>query len=211
MDRLAVVIKNTYLHTFEALKPLFDLVAQVDPTNILQHFGATQALRELRNALVVKYSWAVPSTAAIRLIAQYSPILEVGAGTGYWAYLLGLAGADVVAYDAYPRLPVDMDGGAEEPFFDVRQGTAADAVAAHPERTLLLCWPSAGGDWTHEALSLTRARHVVFIGWKDDDVTGSMEFHDRLARDWELVEQLDIPQWPDKRDRLYVYRRPSSR
>lgn len=208
MDKLDLVIKNTYLHKFNALAPLFALLAQVDPVNILEHFGTREVLRDLRDVLVRQYAWAIPSTAAIRLIARFSPIVEVGAGTGYWAYLLGLAGADVVAYDAYgPASPFKVNGCEEPPYTDVRTAGGAHALAAHPERTLFLCWPSAGGDWADEALRLTRAQHVIFVGWKDDDVTGSMEFHNRLEREWKLVEQLDIPQWPEMRDRLYVYRR----
>jgi hypothetical protein len=206
---LDLLIKNTYLHKFEALKPLFALVALVDPPDILQHFGTSQVLRDLRNLLVRQYAWAVPSTAAIKLIARYSPIVEVAAGTGYWAYLLGIAGADVVAYDAYaPVAPFKLEYD-EEPYVDVRKATASEAVLAHPERTLFLCWPSACDPYAHEALSLTRAEHVIFVGWKDDEVTGCTEFHDRLRREWTLVEQLDIPQWPEMRDRLFVYRRRS--
>lgn len=208
MDKLDLVIKNTYLHKFNALKALFALLAQENPADILEYFGTRELVRDMRDVLVRQYAWAVPSTAAIRLIARFSPILELGAGTGYWAYLLGLAGADVVAYDAYgPAAPLKVNGDEEPPYTEVRTGEAAEAVAAHPERTLFLCWPSAGGDWADEALRITRAQHVVFVGWRDDDMTGSLEFHDRLAREWELVEQLDIPQWPDMRDRLFVYRR----
>jgi len=204
---LDLLIKNTYLHKFEALKPLRALVALVDPPNILQHFGTNQVLRDLRNILVRQYAWAVPSTEAIRLIARFSPIIEVGAGTGYWSYLLGLAGADVIAYDAEPAQPFSVDDYAEEPYTEVRQATASDAVCAHPERTLFLCWPTAGSSMAFDALTITRAQHVIFVGWKDDDVTGCMEFHDRLRREWKLVELLDIPQWPEMRDRLFVYRR----
>ncbi|MBZ0185760.1 MAG: class I SAM-dependent methyltransferase [Candidatus Obscuribacterales bacterium] len=205
---LDLLIKNTYLHKVRALKPLFDLLAQEDPADILQHFGTREVLRDLRNLLVCQYAWAVPSPAAIQLIARFSPIVEVAAGTGYWAYLLGIAGADVVAYDAYaPVVPSRLDDYAKEPFFEVRKATALEAVLAHSERTLFLCWPTAGDPMAYEALSSTSAEHVIFVGWKDDDVTGCMEFHNRLRREWTLVEELDIPQWPEMRDRLFVYRR----
>lgn len=208
VDKLDLVIKNSYLHKFNALRPLFALLAQESPADILEYFGTRELVRDMRDVLVRQYAWAVPSTAAIRLITRFSPIVEVGAGLGYWAYLLGLAGADVVAYDAQgPVSPFKVNGDEEPPYAEVLKGEATDAVAAHPERTLFFCWPSADGQWADEALRLTRARHVIFVGWHNDDVTGSMDFHNRLAREWELIEELAIPQWTEMKDRLFVYRR----
>jgi hypothetical protein len=50
------------------------------------------------------YSWAVPTDEAIAAIANASPfgVVEVGAGTGYWAMLLRHRGVDVLAYDRTP-------------------------------------------------------------------------------------------------------------
>mmetsp|Transcript_7858 Transcript_7858/g.19988 ORF Transcript_7858/g.19988 Transcript_7858/m.19988 type:complete len:164 (-) Transcript_7858:188-679(-) len=46
-----------------------------------------------------KYAWAIPDQRAIRIIANFSPLVEIGAGKGYWAMLLRQAGADVLALD----------------------------------------------------------------------------------------------------------------
>jgi hypothetical protein len=35
-----------------------------------------------------KYAWAIPDERAIRAMYQYGPIVEIGAGKGYWGYLL---------------------------------------------------------------------------------------------------------------------------
>ena len=34
------------------------------------------------------HAWSVPSDAALRILASHAPLLELGAGTGYWASLL---------------------------------------------------------------------------------------------------------------------------
>jgi hypothetical protein len=34
------------------------------------------------------YAWCIPSTAAVRVLASFSPIVEIGAGSGYWGYML---------------------------------------------------------------------------------------------------------------------------
>ena len=201
-------LKNVYLHKFRALKALLDLVAQDDPPDILAWHGARELLRDMRDMLVRLHAWAVPSKEAIEVAARYSPLVEVGAGTGYWAWLLKLAGADVVAYDLEPPLQDADDPFAEDkPWTDVLQGSVEEALAQHPTRTLFLCWPPAGDPMAHVALSTTQADHVIYVGWPDDDVTGSYEFHQLLKERWQLVETVNIPQWPEMRDRLFVYRR----
>lgn len=48
---------------------------------------------------------AAPNAAAVAALAARSPLLEVGAGTGYWARCLRAAGADVLALDVCPPGP----------------------------------------------------------------------------------------------------------
>jgi hypothetical protein len=38
-------------------------------------------------------------SAPVQVLAPYAPIVEVGAGSGYWAYELRQAGVEVVATD----------------------------------------------------------------------------------------------------------------
>ena len=64
--------------------------------------GAHRARREL----VVRYSWSVPTPEAVASIAAHGPLVDPMAGSGYWSYLLDLAGVDVVAFD---RLPPGCD------------------------------------------------------------------------------------------------------
>jgi hypothetical protein len=46
-----------------------------------------------------KYAWAVPDARALRIIASFSPIVEIGAGRGYWGSLLSKAGVDYIGFD----------------------------------------------------------------------------------------------------------------
>lgn len=58
-----------------------------------------------RRHLAYRYSWSLPSNAVLDRIAGHarvSGIVDVGAGTGYWASLLAARGVDVVAYDNEP-------------------------------------------------------------------------------------------------------------
>lgn len=48
------------------------------------------------------YSYAVPTRGAIAALAKYKPLVEMGAGLGFWASLLRNCGVDIVAYDKDP-------------------------------------------------------------------------------------------------------------
>ena len=53
-------------------------------------------------------AFAVPSGAALDLIARHAPIVEMGAGTGFWVSLLRSRGLDATAFDVQPpRRPDD--------------------------------------------------------------------------------------------------------
>eukprot|EP00976_Prorocentrum_cordatum_P091331 1188484-Prorocentrum_minimum.AAC.2 len=58
------------------------------------------------------YSWGVPSTEALEEVAHHSAngVVEMGAGTGYWAWLLRNMGVAVSAYDIHPTNGLDQNG-----------------------------------------------------------------------------------------------------
>jgi hypothetical protein len=56
-----------------------------------------------RDYAIQRWGFAVPTDQALVSIAAHSPIIEIGAGHGYWAYLLKERfGADVRAFDPHP-------------------------------------------------------------------------------------------------------------
>jgi hypothetical protein len=137
-----------------------------------------------RLPLAHRYSYVLPQPHLIALLAQYSPLVELGAGTGYWAYLLRLAGADVVAYDHAP-LGKERENRYHSdvlPWTEVLEG-GADAVVAHPNRALFLCWPPTfSALW--ESLELYAGKLVIYIGDRGPR-TAQLA---RLDTDFELVE-----------------------
>jgi len=164
----------------------------------------------LRNELIPQYSFAIPDGEALQVIKRYSPngVLEIGAGTGYWAKLLTELGADVVAYDSREgkySFGVELIRGRYHP---VIQGTHMDALQKENHgRTLLLVWPDYEGSWADEALRLYRGQVVAYVGEGDGGCTADDAFHRRLYQEFEIVDESRIPQWWGIHDRLYIYRR----
>lgn len=113
-----------------------------------------RALDEKRAELICRYAFSIPTPDIVREIAGHSPLVEIGAGSGYWARCLKAAGADIIAYDTRPpgdEIPWDPRGGNrwfEEEWFNVTEGDAFMA-GRFPERSLFLCWPPI-----HDAMAM---------------------------------------------------------
>lgn len=169
-----------------------------------------EQLRSLRRQLVWAFSWAVPSREAIAALAELSPLIEIGAGTGYWAWLLRQAGADVRAFDRNVEAPPHWT--------EVERG-GPEKAREHPERTLFLCWPplaegtgqGVGEGMSEECLaafSEAGGRLVASIGEVGAGArTGSAGFRSRLEREFVLEREIELPRWPGYDDRLRIYRR----
>lgn len=128
-----------------------------------------------RHELALRYSYVLPEPRLLEVVRRHSPLVELGAGTGYWAYVLRLMDADVVAYDQAPI------GSARQNRYhmnsrrwtDVMEGDI-QAVLKHSDRALFLCWPptfsalwdSVGlyrGDWSFTSATAGRGLQRLMV------------------------------------------------
>lgn len=173
----------------------------------LRRNGATNVvdLYSWQKKLQRTYSWAIPNDEAIAALVKHSPIVEIGAGTGYWANLVTQAGGDVLAYDIAPGKNEWCDVPAC--YHPVIKSYAAPAALRHPDRALFLCWPPYRALWLARALKAYKGTTVLYVGEGGGGCTGSDAFFDILARDFEEVETVDIPQWAHTHDSMTIHRR----
>jgi hypothetical protein len=159
-------------------------------------------LGERRRELASVFSWAIPTDAALELVSRYAPLIECGAGLGYWLALLRARGVDAIGCDRRVR----------RPWTKIQREVSVKAVRRHPGRTLVLCWPPYDDDAaSYETLRAYRGDVVIHIGERDEGPTGSVRFHRELALNWTLVEELELPHWPRLQDRVMTYRRNAGR
>jgi hypothetical protein len=159
-----------------------------------------------RRELAAVFSWAIPDKAALTVLARCGPLLECGAGTGYWAALLRDRGCDVLATD------LSLSAAARRPWTEVLALDAVGAVRAHPGRVLFLCWPPFDDDGAcYAALRAYRGGVLVHVGDAPAGVAGTARFHRELALNWAPAEQAALPNWPGLRDKLTVYARNPAR
>ena len=160
----------------------------------------------VRTRCVHRYAFAVPSDDALATIATWGPIVQMGAGTGYWAWLLQRDyGVDILPYDIAPPMRGANYWFKRREFVPILPGTP-ETLSQHPDRTLFLCWPPMS-DMAESCLQHYPGRTVIYIGEGDGGCTADDAFFARLEAEWDEVVDLAIPQWEYIHDALTVYQR----
>ena len=161
----------------------------------------------LRDAFIARFGFAVLTGRAIGelvdLVGEDAQIVEVGAGSGYWAYELQAAGLDV-----RPTDPGDMWSDLRPNEYGiVERLTGVEAVEDYgPDFTLMMVWP-AMDSWPAETLEAYRGDRLILCGEDRDGCTGSARLFDILESGWEEVGYVNIPSFPRVHDSLTVWRR----
>ena len=156
------------------------------------------------HALRQTYSFGIPTEETIRSLARYCPIVEVGAGLGYWAYLLDQIGCDIVAYDLHPTGGGDFIPKDSHPWFDVQE--CDESFVPPADRALFICWPPQHSSMASDALSRYRGDTLIYIGEGKGLSCADDAFFNALDT-WECIEEIDIPQLNGMHDRLWVFKR----
>jgi hypothetical protein len=104
--------------------------------------GDGEAASDALTTLAQHYSYVFPDDRSLTALCGIGPLVEMGAGTGYWAYRLRALGVDVVAFDQAPP------DGDRDNRYHTRTPTWTEVIAGnhtiltrYSNRALLLCWP----------------------------------------------------------------------
>ena len=179
--------RNPYWEIIRQL-PLSDLAyppGALRPDPYFFDPGDPMRLLADRRALCTTYAWSIPSPGDIAWIKRALAgrgIVEPGAGGGYWAWQLAQAGVGVAAYD-----PAGEEAGmfiGRKPWHPVKRGDES-VVTQHPDRALLLCWPSYGKPWAAKALSAYTGDQLFYAGEGEGGCTADDGFFQLLAAGWE--------------------------
>lgn len=166
--------------------------AQAEPDGHWVHLGAGMSRAYAagldRFSLCARYAWSIPSPGDMRWLAQMlggRGVVEIGAGSGYWAWQIAQSGIDVVAYDLHGPGP-DNKYATHRLYHPVETGDHA-AVAGHPDRALLLCWPPYCSDMAARALKAYAGDTVVFVGEGPGGCTADDDFFALLDEGWDEI------------------------
>ena len=152
------------------------------------------------------YSYAIPSEEALNEICKYSPICEVGAGTGYWAKLLSERGADITAWDIDPpNFKENAYCMTTSCYFPVKKCEPSFVPPAN--KSLFLCWPPYDEPMANDMLSRYNGDILIYIGESDGGCTGDSNFFKTLRTSWNCIKEIRIPQHSGIRDYLAIFNR----
>lgn len=164
---------NSYLSIFE----------QIQKRNL-----PADILEVLFDELKQHYSWIVPSLPAIKLLKEHLPIVELGAGNGYWASLV--AGK----FDIYTA--IDMHPLSEQhSHFPVEIGGASMLKQFGTETTLFICCPQYRSHMMLEALQCFQGTNLIYAGDHDFGLQFGDELVEELEKNWLQVSCMPLPNW----------------
>lgn len=206
--------------------PLWDIVrwmpakpprfgpGRLEPQPVPLHC-APDEMRRLANAgagrhdLTSRYAWSIISPGDIAWITRIldgRSVVEIGAGTGYWAWQLEQAGVDMAAYDPNPPA-ADNTYCKHGPYTTVLPDDAS-AAAKHPDRALLMVWPPYGGSHARHALSVYQGDLLIYAGEGPGGCTADDDFYSLLDAEWtELAVSPHHTTWWGIHCRLAAYQR----
>lgn len=164
-------------------------------------------LRLARKPFTRTYGFSIPCAEAIGMLSRLGPLLEIGAGSGYWSALLRNAGLDLAATDevADGQLGYGFHVGR---FAAIEPLSGVNAVRAWPERDVFCSWPTEGSPWALAAVRAMRVgRRLALIGEPRGGCTGTPGLFRYLETRFRRLGELQIPQFPKVSDSLVVYER----
>lgn len=191
------------------LTPPFD-AARLDKANYRKD-------RDVRDEHIARFGFAILDAATVEAILETlrgRPVLEVGAGKGYWSHELRKAGADAIATDPTDWLNSIYLNGRQLPdnspaeTWPVEQLTGLEALAKHGHgRALMMVWPPYDQEWPTDVLRAYQGDSFVLSGEGRGGCTGADSLFDALDRDWSEETTISNPQFGYINDSVTFYQR----
>ncbi|KAF1811588.1 hypothetical protein P152DRAFT_60687 [Eremomyces bilateralis CBS 781.70] len=234
--RLPAKAKPASLYNPEYRNPYLDLWSWSART--LDWSGPTPAtahVKQSHHVLPVLYhhfGCVCPSHDALSLIAQLCgsaagqrkgatrPVVEIGSGNGYWAFVLRRRGVRVWAVDnavsAWRTMWIGDTIRADGPGFLRRPpGEVAGEVggAGAPGAVLLMVYPQVSGDFTARVVEAYTGDTIVVAGTQNENrFTGFAgetveEWMARERKRFEKICQVPLPSFAGKDDALFIFKR----
>lgn len=169
-------------------------------------------LEVLGEPLCEKYAWAIPNQRALNIVANFSPLIEIGAGKGYWASQLRDMGTDIICYDK------EVD--SKTSWTKVEKGGPKKLREQNAQgRALFLCYPDDSQNLAMKCLNEFTGEYIVHVG--ELITTGTLsgasqapfgrttgsDFSVALAERFHCLLVASLPRFPFSKDCITVWKR----
>jgi len=161
-DKASVLAVNPfyaeYLHVKKNLPIWNDIFTTM---SVEQRTAAWDELDHVWNPIRDKYAWAIPDSRALKILKNFSPLVEVGGGKGYWASLLEKQGVDIASYDIRGKAQAGAD--AANFWTDVKTG-GPTILKRYVNRSLFLCYPDEDESIAIQCMEHYRGEYIIHVG-----------------------------------------------
>lgn len=193
INELTALAEKAGLHSKDRFKlKLLTMLPWINKTAIEEIFF--HSLRE-------KFAYSNLSPELLERVCEYSPLVELGAGNGYIAWLLQMRGAQIVPIDAFPveegknwffnTNVFNLPTSEGKSFVAVKKGTS-ETLKEFGDHSLLLCWPPINS-MGRDALRDYPGQTVIFVGNKKNCADAG--FYKQLKEHWDIVFSTRTGSW----------------
>ena len=162
---------------------------------------------KVRSEYIQRFGFAILTDSMIEAMRFHNPIVEIGAGSAYWAFEMKKAGLDVIATEPYPERSSRYANADWKMFTDFEKLSGPRAAAKYEERTLLIVWPDYARDWAAKTLTFYKGPKVIYVGEGSGGCTANDRFHNILEKDFKEMGNIGMPQFDGIHDTMTVYTR----
>jgi hypothetical protein len=174
--------------------------------DVLQTFGSPTLAHDriMRGVMSAVYSWSIPTREVIRALAQFSDdarLNSLGAGTGYWEFLLA-------KHFDVPVAATDIH--LKHRFIPEESGEYATA-SINASDVVFLSWVPRGVEDARRVLErMATKQRLILVGEPPDafgvaQTCATASFHKMLAADFQLVDTVVPARFQYFRDTVCLY------
>lgn len=157
------------------------------------------------------FGWSIPCKSALEEVKNFVKddlVLEIAAGRGLWSALMRSVGINVICTSIIDGEYYNKEQ-MEKTWTDIELLDCEKAVEKYRgANCLFLSWGS--GNSLYKALDNFIGHYLIVIGELNgctDDLRNTDDSYTRYDFDFVLVKEVDIPQWPGMKDKMYFYSR----
>lgn len=177
------------------------------------HLGDTMRETRAREDYIDQFGFAILSMGAVEAIRPYQPLVELGAGSGYWSYELQRFGIDVIATDPFDEMFWSFRREKRERwqklYTSIEKLNSVEAIRKYPKRVPLIVWPSYDESWAADALDIYTGETVIYFGEGEGNATADDRFHQLLDTNFADQHYVRMPHFWGCYDRwLIIAKKP---
>jgi hypothetical protein len=163
-------------------------------------------LFDIRQRCISNFGFAIPCKELLDVLKKYTPIVEIGAGTGYMTALAREYGVDIIGTDACAETSW-FDHASYDPMQLKLPGKTA--IRRFRDMNVFCSWPSYSRTWFRQALKAMNIGTVlIFI---NEDCCADDTAKDYLRDCFLPLDYIYIPSWPFIHDHIEIWRKVRQR